>query len=373
MKLLRLLISQIFIISLVNGYCIKCFENGEKCYYKPTYDTFRVGGCGSGYICGPLNNQTTEENYICRPLAKLNEACFQNDIFESNMCDVGLVCQKGKCINARFAMIGEVCQQQSDCSSDYATCTNNVCTNPTNECIFPNDCGYDQFCQNGVCASRIQKGNNCTKRYYEMCSRPLICQLNYLNDFESGTCQPIIVNGIGGTCQGSINCNSDDGLYCQNDICQEYVEPVQKGNCTIRDSFCDDLHDCDCEGKCYPDSTPHIIKTSYRPIDECMFENQCVYTDNTLSSSSCVSRKCGPEQCEYLKASLQDSTLCSGFSYYVDQYCKTNVTVTETTIVSTETATIVPIETGTIVSKTEAVSTPATLQFQLGEGDSNFK
>ncbi|KAM9968917.1 hypothetical protein ACTFIW_000320 [Dictyostelium discoideum] len=55
--------------------------------------------------------------------------CFGSN---SNVCQFGLICLNGKCENARFAAVGESCEQNSDCAdSDFKIqCISKVCVNP---------------------------------------------------------------------------------------------------------------------------------------------------------------------------------------------------------------------------------------------------
>ncbi|KAK5583534.1 hypothetical protein RB653_005131 [Dictyostelium firmibasis] len=325
MKLLYLLISIIFILKSVKGDCIKCFNEGEKCTYVDSDGDTKFGGCNGGFICVPLTNSTLSENYVCRPYAKLNEECFKNSDEGSGMCELGLLCQSGKCVNARFSIIGEGCEQVSDCYSNYAQCTNKICTNPTNECRNEYDCEFSQYCNDKVCTPRVERGKNCTLDD-DMCSQPLVCQKFYPKEEKIGTCQTLTQNGIGGACKDDGFCNSQDGLYCNDNICQKYVEPIQKGNCTIDPSVCDQYHSCDCQGNCYSGFTPLTIKDNLTPLYDCLLENQCYIGGNLFSSSSCASKHCGPEVCNYLKASysVNDKSICSSFSNVVDQYCSIN-------------------------------------------------
>ncbi|KAM9956801.1 hypothetical protein ACTFIR_003535 [Dictyostelium discoideum] len=81
--------------------------NNENSYY------YRLGGCQSGYVCDKL----------------IRLYCFGSN---SNVCQFGLICLNGKCENARFAAVGESCEQNSDCAdSDFKIqCINKVCVNP---------------------------------------------------------------------------------------------------------------------------------------------------------------------------------------------------------------------------------------------------
>ncbi|KAN0029557.1 hypothetical protein ACTA71_007686 [Dictyostelium dimigraforme] len=326
--LLHILISLIFIIVLVRGsdYCMKCYDEGAKCAFLKSDGSYDVGGCVDNLVCGPLNNKTTIENFVCRPFSKKNEECFSFSGSDAGICVMGLVCVNDKCSNAHFSSIGEACEQQTDCISNFATCTNKICTNPTNECKNEDDCGYSQYCQSNVCTPRINPGKNCTIYGDEMCIQPLICQEAYKDEEFIGTCQTPIQNGIGGNCNIDTNCNINDGLYCNNGICEEYVEPIQKGNCTTDASICDQYHSCDCQGKCYAQFTPLTKINSSIPFEKCVSENQCRFDGNVLSSSSCISKNCGKQLCTFLKVSygVSGDTVCPNVKYSLDQYCGTS-------------------------------------------------
>ncbi|KAN0027939.1 hypothetical protein ACTFIV_009765 [Dictyostelium citrinum] len=327
MKLLYILISLIFLIVLVKGDCMKCFQDDQKCSYTDLDGILRTGSCeGDGFVCGPYKNETKKENYVCRPFAQLNEACFENDDTEFGICLIGLVCQKGICVNAKFSTVGDSCEQQSDCYSKFATCTNKICTNPTNECKYEEDCLFSQYCQDKVCTARIQRGQDCPlNKNEEACVQPLVCQ-NTKGDEEIGTCQNLFQNEIGSACNNDEDCNSEKSLYCNNGICQEYVEPVQKGNCTTDEDVCDRYHRCGCDGECVGQFTPLTQKDNLLPLVECLNENKCRLSGNIYSSSSCASKYCGPQLCKYLEASygVLDDVVCPSIKSVVKEYCNTN-------------------------------------------------
>ncbi|KAM9979682.1 hypothetical protein ACTFIZ_005930 [Dictyostelium cf. discoideum] len=327
MKLLYLLVSLIFLIVLAKGdVCMRCFQDEEKCTFKKSGDDFLyTGSCLSdGFVCGPYNNQT-KENFVCRPVAQLGEECFRDSDTESGICKVGLVCLKGICSDAKFSSIGEECEKQSDCYSKFSTCTNNVCTNPTNECKYEEDCLYTQYCQDKVCTPRIQRGKNCSlEANQEPCAHPLFCQNTYSNDEEVGTCQNLFQNGLGSACISDEDCNTQEALYCseKSNICEKYVTPTQNGNCTNDKDVCGQFQECGCGGKCYDQFTPITQRDVILPLYECLNENECSLSGNLYSPSSCASKNCRSKVCKYLETSygLTDDT-CPSIKSSVESYC----------------------------------------------------
>ncbi|KAM9968918.1 hypothetical protein ACTFIW_000321 [Dictyostelium discoideum] len=327
MKLLYSFISLIFLIVLAKGdsSCMKCFKDGEKCSYKKSDgDYLYTGSCVSdGFVCGPYNNETNKENYVCRPSAQLDGECFENSDTEFGICEIGLVCVNGKCINAKFSQTGDECEKETDCYSKFSTCTKNVCTNPTNECKNEEDCLYDQYCQDKVCTPRIQRGKNCSlDSRAEPCAHQLSCQKAYSDEKDVGTCQNLFQSALGSACDSDENCNINQGLYCNKKICEKYVEPIQNGNCTNNDDVCDEFQQCGCDGKCNEWFSLKTRVDVLLPLYDCLNEYSCSLGGNSFSPSSCSSKNCRSQVCKYYQASLgTDDGICPSAKYPFEKYC----------------------------------------------------
>ncbi|KAK5583652.1 hypothetical protein RB653_005250 [Dictyostelium firmibasis] len=306
MKILFVLIVLFNLILLIKGQCTECKGAGEKC---------KKGQCGEGLVC--ISNTGSFDDAVCSPLSQ--DKC---DYF--HMCDYSLTCVNGVCIDAYFSVVGDPCEKQTDCYGNFTKCTNNICTNPTNQCSTNSDCRYNQECINKSCTNLIGLGKNCSLNDDD-CAFSLSCQKTYKVDDQIGTCQNIILANIGASCGSNFDCNFNDGLYCSNSICEKYVENIPTGNCTTDNSICKNYM-CSCNGECLnDDSTPEFLSKIYFPLLECANENQCSLNLNSYSSSSCLSKKCGSLRCKLLKTDVGDPNGCDGYyKTLVQPYCDKN-------------------------------------------------
>ncbi|KAM9988486.1 hypothetical protein ACTFIZ_012213 [Dictyostelium cf. discoideum] len=233
------------------------------------------------------------------------------------LCIIGTECVLDKnnvyrCLDYGFKSLGERCELQSDCI-EYLDCLNNVCSHPTTytHCHDINEnCNYDEYCycivsSNCICQKINTQGSSCN--YSRDCLGGMTC--------NNGICGNPQLIELGGNCDRTYNCDTNNdcyynnycdynkGLYCSNNICEEFVEPISKpcsSNATV--SQCSSYQTCSCsDDKCYQSSIypPEKIKlVALSQLEKCAYDNKCSLNVNLYSSESCLSKNCRKEICQ---------------------------------------------------------------------------
>ncbi|KAN0029438.1 hypothetical protein ACTA71_007565 [Dictyostelium dimigraforme] len=327
--ILLLFVSSIFGIAFT-GYtpqCSTCFSEGQGCMVlDPNSGRYKNGGeCNNGLVCAAKNKGDDEKNWQCMKPIELNGACSGE-----NSCVIGLTCDpvEYKCLNSRFAQIGEKCSSSLDCSGTLASCTNNICTaEPNGKCDDASDCQYGSTCSNSLCVPLRNQGESCDFYKGDTCIYGLSCVTNATSG-TSGTCGPLFSKPLGGSCLSDDDCNQSANLYCsqKSRLCEEYVQPSQPTtNCSLTENSCDQFHQCSCDGKCYQSAPlPTQVTDGMQPLVNCILKNKCTWVTNFFSSESCLTKNCAQELCKYNGVTIMDNPLTCGNNHQSDTYCKSN-------------------------------------------------
>ncbi|KAK5583459.1 hypothetical protein RB653_005054 [Dictyostelium firmibasis] len=305
--------------------CSSCFSEGQRCMVLDTNSgSYKNGGeCYNGLVCTAKNKGDDEKNWQCMKPIELNGNCSGE-----NSCDIGLTCDpvEYKCLNSRFAQIGEKCSSVLDCSGTLSSCKNGICTvEPSGKCDDASDCEYGSTCSNNLCKPLGKQGEPCDNYKGTHCIYGLTC---VTNSSTSGTCGALYSKPLGGTCSSDNDCNQSQNLYCsiKTNICEEYIEPQQpKTNCSLTQDSCDQFHECSCDGKCYQSSAfPTQVSQGIEPLVNCILKNKCTWVTNFFSSDSCMTKNCGSELCKYSGATIFDNALSCGNTHQSEKYCDSN-------------------------------------------------
>ncbi|KAK5578469.1 hypothetical protein RB653_008140 [Dictyostelium firmibasis] len=307
MKYLILLIILTF-IPLIKSYCVSCINPGEKCRIVGI-----EGECSNGFVCATNVKNGNNLNYTCQPRIKINQNCF-----DDNTCEFGLICDGDICKDTKFSNIGQECSMDSDCSSKKAKCSGGVCKNMEGTCDYDGDCPKNQQCSDHLCYDFKTQGQICTVGGIS-CIDDLECYSSNKTNGEIGVCEKINKKALGQNCSDSYQCNGSDNLYCSNNICEKYI--ITNQSCSSG-SECDEFHSCGCDGKCYLTSLPII--PNYDTFTEC-FQTKCggIFPENEFSSKSCLAKNCAKEICNYFSSSSKSpfEFKCNQIQSQVDYLC----------------------------------------------------
>ncbi|KAN0015839.1 hypothetical protein ACTFIU_005786 [Dictyostelium citrinum] len=329
MKVLILLVLLLSLNSVFAGYtpqCSACFSEGQRCMvFDENTGSYKNGGeCNDGLVCAAKNRGDDEKNWTCMKPIELNGVCAGE-----SSCVIGLTCDpvEYKCLNSRFAQIGEKCSSETDCSGALASCTNNVCTaEPSGKCDDASDCEYGSTCSNSLCVPLRKQGESCDFMKGESCIYGLSCVTNSTG--SAGICGPLFSKPLGGSCFVDDDCNQSENLYCsqKSHLCEEYVEPKQPTtNCSLTQDSCGPFHQCSCDGKCYQSSPlPTQVSSGIQPLVNCVLKNKCTWVTNFFSSDSCITKNCASELCKYNGVTIMDNALTCGNNHQSDTYCDSN-------------------------------------------------
>ncbi|KAK5583460.1 hypothetical protein RB653_005055 [Dictyostelium firmibasis] len=309
----------LFLIKNNKSQCISCYDEGGFCMENintnSTKDIFY--NCRDGLVCAAKKIGDKPNIWQCLEPSQLNQDCTSD-----SSCSIGLICDSlsNKCLNSRFAGIGESCINNFDCSGSSSTCTYGVCTTEIGEkCKETSDCKYGSACNiaNGTCKILNDIDSNC--KLNSDCIFGLIC--------NNGKCDSLFTKSEGDSCVQDIDCNQFENLYCSENtkMCEQYqIQDQSSTNCSL-DNLCDKYHACSCDGNCYINYLlPTQNAIAYDPLIKCILENKCTWVNNIYSSNSCISRNCGKQLCFYHSTNIQDNPLTCGNSYESDNYCSIN-------------------------------------------------
>ncbi|KAM9996384.1 hypothetical protein ACTFIY_002577 [Dictyostelium cf. discoideum] len=290
----------IIFCNVVNSSCPNCLEENDIC---------TEGTCSDDTKCLSYNSSPPK----CTKYLRNGDKCDT----KVDLCILGTSCildksNVSRCLNYGFRSLGEHCDLQSDCI-DYLDCINNVCSNPTyyTHCHdIDNDCNYDEYCYCVASSDcRCQKinlqGSPCN--FSRDCLGGLTC--------NNGVCGNPQLIELGGSCLGTYNCDANNdcyyngfcdynkGLYCVDNICQEFVQPSSKScntNATVNE--CSAYQTCSCsDHECYQSSIypPESLKlVASSELEKCAYDNKCSLIVNLYSSESCLSKHCRKEICQ---------------------------------------------------------------------------
>ncbi|EAL63711.1 paramecium surface antigen repeat-containing protein [Dictyostelium discoideum AX4] len=293
----------ILFYNVVNSSCPNCLKENDICDSG--------GTCSDDTKC--LSNNSSSPR--CTKYLKSGDKC-DPGVY---LCILGTSCILDKsnvyrCLDYGFRSLGEQCQLQSDCV-DQLDCINNVCSHDPTKYTHCHDidesCNYDEYCyctasSNCVCQKINTQGSPCN--YSRDCLGGLTC--------NSGVCGNPQLIELGGSCLGTYNCDNNNdycyyngfcdynkGLYCSDNICQEFVQPSPKScspNATV--SECSAYQTCSCsDHECYqsgiyPPESLKMIASSQ--LEKCAYDNKCSLNVNLYSSESCLSKHCRKEICQ---------------------------------------------------------------------------
>ncbi|KAM9988484.1 hypothetical protein ACTFIZ_012211 [Dictyostelium cf. discoideum] len=307
---------------VANSSCPNCLKENDICGANK-------GTCSFGTTC--LYNSSFPLSRIgkCTKYLRKGDECDVNEF----LCVQGTSCHLDKenvyrCLDFGFATLDESCEFDYDCASNQLACINDVCTlKPSENCHQRNsNCKYNEFCSCSTysdcsCKNIKLEGESCTSS--DECLGRLRC--------KNSVCtvnQPL---GLGGDCSSTYNfCDYNKGLYCQNDICIEYVEPSLRScnpNATVNQ--CLDYETCGCsDNECYQ-SLPNpleVMKLIYSDeLEICAYDNKCSMDVNLYSPESCLSRNCGKIICENKNGyNLKESDDCGKLAFGKDLFCNSS-------------------------------------------------
>ncbi|KAK5578434.1 hypothetical protein RB653_008105 [Dictyostelium firmibasis] len=316
-------ISLLLLISIYNSsvnaqLCPNCLKENQSC------KDGKFGTCESGTFCAYGSE-------LCTSYIKEGEKCEEGH----NYCIPGKRCLEDvngiyRCIDHSFSNVGEECTLDSDCSTKELNCIKGVCKLNTNQNCLYNDgnCKYNEYCEcsstvyDCICIPIKTEGDSCSTT--DECLGGLFCFSSICTKLE------ILTHGIGSPCTFSGECNSNDGLYCSNGICQEFVEP-KSTPCTPNTTStnqCSKYQSCSCSDEtCYQTIPypPQQNQLTYNgDLNQCAYDNGCALGNylNYYSSESCVSKNCRKLICEmksqdYMKQKGDD---CGRDAYKLELY-----------------------------------------------------
>ncbi|KAM9974150.1 hypothetical protein ACTFIW_003062 [Dictyostelium discoideum] len=326
---LLLLLSLSGVFTAYTPQCSSCYSEGQRCMILDTNSgTYKNGGeCNDGLVCAAKNKGEDEKNWICMKPIELNGVCAGE-----SSCVIGLTCDpvEFKCLNSRFAQIGEKCSKDTDCSGTLASCTNNICKSESSgKCDDASDCEYGSTCSNSLCVPLRKQGESCDSMKGETCIYGLSCLSN-------STCGPLFSKPLGASCLMDDDCNQPENLYCsqKSHLCEEYVQPKQPTtNCSLTENSCDQFHECSCDGKCYQSSPfPTQVTSGMQPLVNCVLKNKCTWVTNFFSSDSCITKNCASELCKYNGVTTMNNALTCGNNHQSNIYCADSNSVSRTNI-----------------------------------------
>ncbi|KAK5579696.1 hypothetical protein RB653_009382 [Dictyostelium firmibasis] len=321
----------ISIYSSVNAQlCPNCLKENESCNIdKNSLDT-----CESGTSCRNISNGG---GYICISYLEEGEKCGP----ETGQCIPGKRCLEDvngiyRCLDYSFSNVGEECTLDSDCSTYELNCIKGVCKlNATKTCLYDDgNCQYDEYCScpstDCYCKPIKTEGESCNTD--QECLGNLDCILSI--------CTKLKLLTIGSICRKSSECDYNNGLYCPNGTCQEFVEPKSTScnpNSTSTNQ-CPEFQSCSCsDGTCYQTSVypPQTYLFTKKDLVQCAYDNGCsvAYDFNVFSSKSCVKKNCRKLMCEFRSQTpfkgKQKGDDCGREAYFIDLLCNSSFKITQ--------------------------------------------
>ncbi len=237
-------------------------KNGDGCC-PPGCNTAIDGDCS--VQCG---NELREAGETCDPLASCPTSCPTVDCQLRKLINPGTCA--AECVNDR--QLSGCCTNDSQCPGNFA-CQNKTCSGtciaghklcngsciPNRECcgscsgdVCQNDDVFERFCNNGTCATRMNRDCGNFRCDGESCSSQCRSGFKECN----GSCIPN--NQCCGGCPGSF-CQDDDAFerFCNNGTCDSR-RTRDCGNFRCSGGSCsnqcrDGLKSCD--GNCIPESS----------------------------------------------------------------------------------------------------------------------
>ncbi|KAM9969310.1 hypothetical protein ACTFIR_001139 [Dictyostelium discoideum] len=306
--------------SVVNGGCQICLKEYDICggnHEICSYDT----------TC--LNNtyEPSNQNLKCTKYLREGDECGAG--YLRDLCIEGTLCLMDRnkvyrCFSNKFATLGEYCELNTDCATDELVCNNNECRLKTSaNCNGLNsNCNYDEYCLGNSCVKIKFEGESCI--YNSQCFGPMSCKNN--------VCSNQLV-GLGANCKYDL-CDYNRDLYCSDDICIEYVEPIMK-SCSPNATYsqCPDLQKCSCsDEKCYrylPIPTERFKASD--DLYKCAYDNKCSLDESLYyNTKSCVSKNCKETICSFSdNFGAKESDDCGKNAFFRDRYCNSSFKLTQ--------------------------------------------
>jgi len=251
-----------------NKYMCVEGSNGRTCCYKDD-DCNGEGTCVNRMCEQKIAKRTTQ-----MPSGKGGRC--SDDIFVGPICETGLECIDGTCVNTDVRE-GGVCGEFDLCA-DGLNCVNGICTAPvqrrsgiglggTCDLSIGDTCAQGLECVNGICTQMLipfggacAAGDTCESPYVCVdgkCGNPLIpfggacaagdtCERPYV--CINGRCGSSIVP-YGGACGAGDTCAS--GLECLGGVCMDPITGTCTNGCICLNNDCAKCTtNCSCFGLC---------------------------------------------------------------------------------------------------------------------------
>ncbi|EGG20057.1 hypothetical protein DFA_07174 [Cavenderia fasciculata] len=281
----------------------QCIQVGERCELNSTQI------CSSSF-CAPSSNSSLIGT--CTTFIQENGRCGTSDL----ICNPGLSCNGGNCVQTDYLQTGERCTQAYQCSKGLSC--GGACS-LIGECsINERVCAFGKFCNTtgriNICSPQLMVGDDCTlfswsaTKGNDPCPYGSICNQYSSTDYR---CTALYSQGVGQKCTANPNdpaqstCSVSQGLYCNNGgagsgICASIPSPSNASCATDNDCNIDET--CDCSngphGKCVVVSYINTqCATATLSYYKCLTNNHCAPVPNYLNLNSCAAKNCGDKWC----------------------------------------------------------------------------
>ncbi len=257
-------------------------------------------GCVGGLLpCPLLCDENTDDCVEC-----LANADCDNGVF----CDGLETCVGGTCLSGTV----------HDCD-DGIECTNDVCDEIVDGCKHIPDnalCDNGVFCDGAetcaVISGCIAGGAPCPALCDETAGTCVDCLADA--DCDNGVYCDGVETCLGGTCQGGVAVECDDGLSCTADICDEGLgacDNVPDNAACDNGTFCDGVETCDPAVGCVFGTAPCpvLCDEASGSCVNCLSDTDCdngVFCDGTETCSGGICQAGVPFDCDDFLACTQD-------------------------------------------------------------------
>ncbi|KYQ89967.1 hypothetical protein DLAC_11727 [Tieghemostelium lacteum] len=269
----------------------KCIQAGDQCGNGET--------CPGGHFCN-----TWFDIPVCVALLPAGETCTRDQ-----ECQRGLSCiidsADRYCSNSEYKGYGEKCVDPMDCSRSL-DCINGTCYRDQTDCVSTS-CPAGKFCNSAtkMCNVLLKTGKDCDFDY--QCEYGSICAIT--PNSANKTCVAMYSKLEGQPCiNGENTCDIGQSLGCVDGFCKKYNPDTAGTKACSSNSTCPgEAETCICnkfggiDGKCQQTNVvgPEC-KTATLAYFDCIKDSGCpLIVDNPDSPSSCQSKECGKQKCNY--------------------------------------------------------------------------